>query len=103
MAPKKSGGTHAYFFARATMSGARDEVHEANETRGKGRPSLPDYLPIENLAIAVSAQKASVKPDQTVQELEAETKKLYPEILRELVLVHGWPVVTWKQKNGGKL
>ena len=83
--------------------------HAANSTDARnkaaathrGKPSLPDYLPIENLAIAMAAQKASIKPDQTGDELEAGTKKLYPSMLREAVSVFTWPVVAWKQKNNG--
>ena len=75
---------------------------DANGANGaKGRPSLPDYLPQENLAIALAAQKASMKPDQTGSELEAGTKELYAAMLREVQATHGWPVVVWKAKNGG--
>ena len=66
-----------------------------------GRPSLPDYIDRENLAIAMAAQKTSMKPDQPLPDLEAGTQKLYPQMLRNVVEVHGWPTVWWKAKNGG--
>ena len=64
---------------------------DANGANGaKGRPSLPDYLPQENLAIALAAQKASMKPDQTGSELEAGTKELYAAMLREVQATYTW-------------
>ena len=47
---------------------AAGDVIDARKT---GRPGLPDYLPLENLAVAMAAQKAAIKPDQTASELNS--------------------------------
>lgn len=46
------------------------------DARKTGRPGLPDYLPLENLAVAMAAQKAAIKPDQTASELNSRTGEL---------------------------
>ena len=79
--------------------GDTPEPHSASAK--SGRPSLPDYLPQENLAIALAAQKASIKPDQTVIDLENGTKELYSAMLRDVAATHGWPAVPWKAKSAG--
>ena len=70
------------------------------DARKTGRPGLPDYLPLENLAVAMAAQKAAIKPDQTASELNSGTGELYPAMLREVASVHCWPDgARWPKNN----
>jgi hypothetical protein len=75
-----------------------DEMSASEGTRG--RPKTPDYLRVENLAIAMAAQIAGVVPDQQAATLEAGTKQHYSQCLRDAVQVHGWPEVYWKGLDG---
>jgi hypothetical protein len=78
----------AHFSLMAAVGGDGD-TGGCGDARGRGRPSLLDYLAVENLAIAVAAQRASVQPDQTAIKLEAKTKEYYPQMLRDAAVVHG--------------
>ena len=69
-----------------------------------GRPSLPDYNRLENLAIATAGIVAAAKPERDVRELDTVLKQGYAVALREAVEVHGpWPEgVRWAAKDEGK-
>ena len=71
---------------------ATDDGGDIGSDKSKGgRHRAPDYNSVENLAVAMAAQRAAVKPDQTLPELEAGTSKLYGHMLKEAVSIHGWP------------
>ena len=74
------------------MSKAANAAKQGRASSGKA-PGVPDYLPLENLAVASAAIAASVKPNKQIPELETDTGKAYATCLQDHSRVHGWPDV----------
>ena len=61
-----------------------------------GRPQLPDYLGVENLACCRANQaQRGLAPDQDGKAMKREVHRMYEMKLREAAQQHGWPEAVW--------
>ena len=85
------------------MATAGKAAKTTNAAKGKGgKPKMPEFNKLEELAVAQAAIAAATKPNEHAAVLRGKATELYPEKLKQAAEQFGWvehqygrPKATW--------